>query len=470
MTGGLLQLVSVGQIDQYLISNPQISFYHHVYKRHTQFSMESRKLYFKISNSKFTPETNILECDIPRYGDLLKDIYFCFTLPDVYSSDKYRFKWVKNIGNIAVKKASVHIDGVEIDKITGDWLNIWNELTTIDNKYDVLIGNVEELNNPRLSEDRIVIENNKFTYYFYPESSMNENKPPSIKSREIIVPLNFWFTKNPALALPLLRLQLNAITIKVEIESSENLYQVYSDKIIQYVNPIYYNELHDDSINIFSFVKSTATINQHIEANYIYLGNTERNNICVKPTMRYLVEQLSITSMTSIKNKNASNYKLKLNNNIPIKELVWVFRRDDYFKFNDFNNYSPTIPETKADILDKASIRFSNRERIQEKPAQYFNMIQPYQHHTNIPKNGIYCYSFAHYPEKQILSGYYNSALISTELDFYVSTDYNNDIINAMLIQNNKSPYDFDYSIFVYGLGYNLFEIVGSQVGMKFVS
>lgn len=470
MTGGLLQLVSVGQIDEFLIANPQISFYEHVYKRHTQFSMESRKLAFKSSNTKFKNDTTILECDVPRYGDLLKNIYYCFTLPEVFSSDTYRFKWIKNIGNTMIKRATVSIDGIEIDKLTGEWMNIWNELTTIDNRHDSMIGNVDSLTNPKMSNDRVSIVNNRFVYYFYPEASKDLDNPPSIPQREIVVPLDFWFTKNPALALPLLRLQLNTITIKIELESSENIYQVYSNKIDQYVSPSYYNDIHKDNIDIYTFIKNDTTLNQYIEANYIYLGTEERNKICMRPTVKYLVEQLSITSMSSIKNQNASSYKIRLNTNIPIKELVWVFRRDDHIRFNEHTNYSPTIPETNVGIMQAASIRFSNNERLQEKQSQYFNMIQPYQHHTTVPKDGIYCYSFAHYPEKQILSGYFNSALINTELDFYVRTDYDNRMINEALIKNNMPPYEFDYTLYVFALGYNFFEIVGNQVGMKFVA
>ena len=31
--------------------------------------------------------------------------------------------------------------------------------------------------------------------------------------------------------------------------------------------------------------------------------------------------------------------------------------------------------------------------------GKYFNFLQPYQHHTNIPSTGINIYSFALYPE-----------------------------------------------------------------------
>jgi len=95
-------------------------------------------------------------------------------------------------------------------------------------------------------------------------------------------------------------------------------------------------------------------------------------------------------------------------------------------------------------------------------------MIQPYQYHAKIPRQGIYTYSFAIYPEKEFLSGYYNAAVVKSALSININNNYNNDDINNKLLAMNKIPYDFDYLINVYCLNYNIFEIVGNQSGMKF--
>ena len=94
-------------------------------------------------------------------------------------------------------------------------------------------------------------------------------------------------------------------------------------------------------------------------------------------------------------------------------------------------------------------------------------MIQPYQYHSKIPKQGIYSYSFSLYPEKELLSGYYNAGCVTTELYLHVKNDYNNDIINNALVKMGKTPYDFDYLVNAYCVCYNIFEIIGNQVGMK---
>lgn len=471
MPGGLLQLIAVGQIDQYLSINPELSFYQYVYKRHTNFALESRNLIFQ-KNPVLAPKSiiQIYECNISRYGDLLSELYLCFTLPDIYSSDKYKFKWVQNVGNVFVKKASVFIDGTLIDQTTGEWMTIWNELSLPagDTKYDIMVGNVPEMFDPKASYSRVTIKNNKFIYYYYPESIKDDNKEPSIASRKIIVPLNFWFCKNPSLSLPLLRLQFNQVSIKLEIESSESLYQVYSDKLNRYVSPAYYNELHNENINISTFTK-TLEIEPYIEANYVFLAEEERNTLFLKTKISYVVEQLTINSVQRVLSTSSASENINVIVNNPTKELIWTVKRDDCLKYNEHHNYSPDIPESSNRIVEKAIILFNSNNRIEEKPGDYFNMIQPYQHHSRVPKKGIYCYSFALYPEKEILTGYYNAALVKTNLTMNLKDTYNNSIINKELIKVGMQPYSFNYLINVYGLTYNIFEIVGSQAGMKFV-
>jgi len=470
MGGGLLQLIAVGQIDEYLSINPELSFYQYVFKRHTNFAMESKQLIFQ-KNPEISPDqiSNTVECIIPRHGDLLSQLYFCLTLPDIYSSDVYRFKWVKRVGNVIIKKASIHIDGLTIDQTTGEWMTIWNELILPegDNKYDQMIGNVPELQEPVAATKKITIVNNKFIYNFYPASSKEGNMPPSINAREIVIPLNFWFTKNPALALPLLRMSMNIVTVKIELESSENLYQVFSRDLETYVSPAYYNELYNDNINLRTFTKDYS-INPYIDANYIFLAEEERNTLFRKAKLSYLVEQLTINSAQNISSQNSSLFNINITVNTPTKEIIWVTKRDDFYKYNEHTNFSADIPESTRGILESARIYFNNNDRIQTKPAQYFNMIQPYQHHSRIPKQGIYCYSFALYPQKEFLSGYYNSALVKTNLLVGVKTEYDNKKINDVLKKMNKSTYEYDYLVTTYCLTYNLFEIVGNQVGLMF--
>jgi hypothetical protein len=359
---------------------------------------------------------------------------------------------------------------MQIDQTTGEWMNIWNELIMPidnDNKFKKMIGNLLELQRPTKTVPRLTIANNKFIYNYYPESSKDSDEP-SIRSKQIIVPLNFWFTKNPALALPLLKLQYQVLTLKIEFESSENLYQIYSEKLQLYVSPLYYRDIHGEYIDIYNFVKSTY-INPFIEINYIFLGNDERNYIFNNEgIMVYIVEQLTITRRDNISSTSANRNNIEVQINNPVKEFIWAIKRNDIWRYNDYSNYSATIPESKNGILDTAAILFANNYRLDEKNAEYFSMIQPYQHHSKLPKTGIYCYSFDLYPEKDFLSGYYNASIYKTVLSMSMKHTYNNDYINNLLIKNNLNTYNFEYNVTIYSLNYNIFEIVAGRGGMKF--
>ena len=50
MGGGLIQLVAYGSQDMYITGNPQITFFKSVYRRHTNFAIESIKTIFMATN------------------------------------------------------------------------------------------------------------------------------------------------------------------------------------------------------------------------------------------------------------------------------------------------------------------------------------------------------------------------------------------------------------------------------------
>ena len=131
MGGGLMQLVAYGAQDVYLSGNPQITFFKTVYRRHTNFSMESINQTFN-APLQFGKKSN---CSIARNGDLLADMYLEITLPAIKQVqttdgvDSTYVSWTDGIGNALIKSVSIEIGGQEIDKHYGQWLDIWNELT-----------------------------------------------------------------------------------------------------------------------------------------------------------------------------------------------------------------------------------------------------------------------------------------------------------------------------------------------------
>ena len=478
MGGGLIQLVLNGQMDEYITVNPCINYYKYVYRKHTNFALEKRvAVPINNANAGFYKSVK-MTYKIERHGDLLTNMYLSFRIPDIYSNNELQFRWVENLGFNYIKNVDLLIDGNKIESLYGDWMNIWNELTNKDGiEYNKLIGNVVECIAPTTSQVKYTVINNKLYFSSYPNKNIN-SKSPSIKEREIQVPLNFWFTKNPSLALPLLKLANNEITIDVYTNDRgvEGLYKIWSTKLNNYVSSSFYNQLHNTKISIDNFTKTNNhDVKNELHLTYVFLDTIERSKMLLETnSFDYVIDTVKFTekdidvvteSTTSCDINNANNH---------IKEIIWFIRRNDMIsKYNDYLNYtaSPYYLENMG-ILSKAIINWTNTVRA-EHNAEYYNNVQPYYHHTNIPRTGIYSYSFALFPEKISTSGSYNNSKIKTTI-LLTTKDYSDDDL-FNLNQNitkkilDNYSYDVKYEANFYVREINILSVINGSAQLKFV-
>ena len=423
MGGGLTQLVLVGQMDSYINLQPCINYYKYVYNKHVNFSMENRNIPPEnLSSIDLSVSTqNKISFKIKRFGDLISNMYFTFNLPDIYSTDKHRFRWVNNIGHNFILIATIRVDGSIIDEIYGEWMNIWNELTNKDGiEYNKLIGNIPELINPNNNNTRYVIKNNILINSVYPNGNIgNDRSNPSIKGRILQVPLNFWFTRNPSLALPLYKIQNQEIYVDVELNDIENLYQIWCDKLKLYVSPMFYQKIYKETVKISNFINNESSVQCFLDVNYIFLDSNYRaSSLSNDSIVKYVVDYVKRDRISGINiNSATSDIKLEQSYN-HIKELVWIMRRPDIVtNFNIHDNYTAShIYNENMGILDKAQIKWTETIIRVDESSYYYNNIQPYQYHTNVPRTGIYCYSFSLFPEKIIAAGSYNNQMINTSI------------------------------------------------------
>ena len=84
MPGGLINIATYGSQDIFLTGTPEISFFKVIYRRNTNFSMESVRLKFDdtINFDKYTTLT------FPKTGDLLHKSYLEIILPEIYFTRK----------------------------------------------------------------------------------------------------------------------------------------------------------------------------------------------------------------------------------------------------------------------------------------------------------------------------------------------------------------------------------------------
>ena len=456
MGGGLMQLVAYGAQDIYLTGNPQITFFKVVYRRHTNFSMESIEQTFN-GTADFGKRVT---CTVSRNGDLINRVYLQVTLPGVETTNdsvSHNFRWVNYIGHVLIKQVEVEIGGQRIDKHYGDWLTIWNELTIapgLRSGYDNMVGNTIHLTGASLTKT---------------------------EATTLYVPLQFWFCRNPGLALPLIALQYHEVKINLEFRPKNECYVTNSGD----------SNCAGNGQSQLAGVCVPSLEYAALFIDYIYLDTDERRRMA-QASHEYLIDQLQFTGDESTVN---TNVKVKLNFNHPVKELVWVVQRDDVVSkgYNQWNNYTdnfdvdvanqqvamganviPNIEDilasnvevgtepfplegdhatftanagfsapggawpgpngpgpllaptdfsaltTAADGMDhaglgpinagrnpvvRAKLQLNGHDRFVERLGSYFNLVQPYQHHTNIPMTGINVYSFALKPEEHQPSG-----------------------------------------------------------------
>lgn len=465
MAGGIIQLVATGSQDTYITGNPDFTYFAMVFKRHTNFAMESIQLAFDTKPTLGT-SAGTFTCTIGRYADLMKEVYLTFTLPDIYSDDVVQFQWIKNVANYMIDSYTINVDQQAIDTQYGEWMDIWNELTLPPAKrdtYNRMMGNVEEFVAPKALDDIAIIKSNWLTYSYYPNA---DPSTPSVPGRRFYLPLNFWFCKTPALAFPLVALQYNVVTINITFNPMHELYQVFDRTLGLYVSPAYFQSRHanvpndplagqDVSIGRFMSPNQVGApavsydLQAYLEVNYIYLDTPEQFAVASQP-QDFLIERLDQYEPGEF--MGTANISLPLHN--PVKEMVWITRRADIGLYNDWCNFTNSVPEDRTKpILASGHLMFNGVDRFADKPADFFNLLQPFQYHTASPRQGIYCYSFALFPEKPTPSGSANMSMI-------------NDVTLSLTFNAPLAAYKFE--VVIYSVSINIFRVMAGTGSVVF--
>ena len=294
------------------------------------------------------------------------------------------------------------------------------------------------------------------------------------------MPLNFWFTRNPSLALPLLKLANNEVTLDVYTNKRaiEGLYKVWTDKLNTYVSSSFYNSLHNSNISIRTFIKNkNHDVQNKLHLTYVFIDTIERSKMLIETnSMDYIIDTVKLTEL-NIDTSAQSTVTCDITNaNNHVKEIIWFIRRNDMLdKYNNYINYtaSPVYSET-MNIMNKAVIKWANDTSRADYNAEYYNNVQPYYYHTNIPRTGIYCYSFALFPEKINASGSYNNSQIKTSVTL-TTNDYSKDPAFNTIQNATKAILGetYDYNVLYEGKFFvkelNILSIINGSAQLKFV-
>jgi len=273
--------------------------------------MESIKQTFDGSNTITNSGGGQGSVTIDRNGDLLSKIYVVTKGANIEN------------GSSIIKEVKLEIGGQTIDTHSINWIKNWWELTTSQDKHATL--------------NRMIGHENLGHNVF-----IHANRELSIKTVTTSqIPLQFWFCRNPGLALPLIALQYHEIVLHFTWGNG----------------------------NIFRYPSSNQTATCELWCDYIYLDTDERRRFA-QTSHEYLIEQVQEMSVKSGSSRsvNGSQLKIELNLNHPVKELIW-----DY----------------SGILFSDITLELNGHERFAKQQEEYFTIRQPFEYHTHVPHNNL---------------------------------------------------------------------------------
>jgi hypothetical protein len=325
-----MQLVAYGAQDIYLTGNPQITFFKVVYRRHTNFSMESIEQTWNGTSDKTDGRCT---ATISRNGDLITKMYLELTSPTIPKGSNPGAKFIQSV--------ELEIGGQRIDKQTGLWMECWAELTEPNSS-----GRITALS------DKLDIQSTQTNDYVYKGTSFqimsgmgghinNKNAEATTFEGPLFIPLRFWFCRNPGLSLPLIALQYHEVKVILDHTITSTFH---------------------------------ATASQKLYVDYIYLDTDERRRFA-QVSHEYLIEQIQYHDITSS--------KPNLNFNHPVKELIWCAE-------DKLSNTSLSFQNASLLTGDGGfSLKLNGHDRFSKRHVYYFTRQQVYDYHTGCGGLGL---------------------------------------------------------------------------------
>lgn len=276
--------------------------------------------------------------------------------------------------------------------------------------------------------------------YLGGERNCNSSGSPSLPNTILYIPLSFFYTKNPGVALPLIALQYHEVRVNV----------IWND--VKTIAGDFTSNLPPQPLQCALYV------------DYIYLDTEERRRMA-QQSHEYLIEQ---TQFNEDKSLSSYSNRIDLTFNHPVKELIWVVQPSSYTNCNLAKAANAT--SLKPFTYDQAAVfeqllQINGQDRMDKRYGDYYNKVQRFQHHTgngvtvsNQCQPGIYSYSFALKPEEHQPSGTCNFSRIDTaHLLITLSGDVK---------LNHRT--DDTYDVRVYAINYNILRIMSGMGGLAY--
>jgi hypothetical protein len=431
MSGATIQLVAVGAQDVYLTTQPQITYFKSVYRRHTNFAIDSAE-----QTISGTPNFGSrISVTIFRSGDLLKNIWLQYNPQKMLASITPATEddiVGANVGHSIISQVDLEINGQIIDTQYGKWMTIWNYLTECDSTgIQGAVG--PDWEEPGWYDSAVDYDAERSTRYNIMAYTHRANVSTGTISEgylppnQAYVPFRFWFCRNPGLAIPIISLQYAEIKVLITFGQANGVFKSINN------TPLTGHEF--DDLKVY--------------ADYIYLDSTERRQFA-QNSHEYLIEQLQVLNYQTTETTN-------LYFKHPVKEIIWssspeIVARGNPIGRTDFYNVVPGLGSPSKEMQDSEYTLLLNGIPRTKRNLKYYTRNTVWDYHTGYGSilfpNSIAVYSFALRPEESQPSGSCNFSRIDT----------------AQLVRSTTDPID------IYATNINVLRIMSGTAGLAYVN
>lgn len=401
MVASILQLAATGLQDVYLSSNPQSSTFKYAYYRYINFATDTIGIPLN-ANVTWGKKISVV---IPKNGHLLSKLSLHIKLPRLQNVDGTYVCWCDAIGYAIFKEPiELQIGGVVVDRLYPTLLDILDELTC---------------STKRIGKNLMILKSDNYRSALYNAE----------KDIDLIIPLDFWFTKDYSMALPLLSMNSQEIQL--------NFNFIDFNKAINYDGNI--------GANITNILDST------LYAEYIFLDESVLDTFQEKEHM-YVIEQ-TVYNGKEIVSEDTVAYNTKINFNSPLKEILFVCKSIENLDNNNYFNYSNQNGDS---IITDASLLLNGKHRFNNGflPEVVFRESFPYNVHSVVPTKHLYIMPFSLKPE------WYAQPSGAVNLSRF------DEVNMALKIKKNSLPFVLD----VYGIVHNVVKIQDGMMTFEWLN
>jgi hypothetical protein len=365
-SGGTLNLVARGSNDGILVGDPKLNFFKTTFKQYSNFGMQKFRVDYVGQRELRLTESSKFSFTIPRYADMLMDSYVVVSLPPIWSpiyhpSDEtqqnwsaYDFRWIRDMGFQMITEIEIVCGNVTLQKYSGDYLSAVCQRdysAEKQQKVNEMTGNVASLFEPASAFGRV----NTYPSAYY--TTTQTGAEPSIRGRQLYIPINAWFTEKASSAFPLCCLLYNELTINITMRPIQELFQVRDIFDVANNYPYIQPDFNQSQFQMFRFLQTPpqVVLNDAAYENRNSIWNADIHMICNyafldKDTVKkfthpdpdkaqavYLIRDVFTYRFDHI----AGTHRVKLlSSNGLVANWMFYFQRNDVNMRNEWSNYT----------------------------------------------------------------------------------------------------------------------------------